>query len=49
MPHVFLYLPVYLLEKSAIGQLSIHRVFWLIGAINGMRKKPLFIITWDVV
>jgi hypothetical protein len=49
MPHVFLYLPVYLLEKSAIVQLSIHRLFWLIGAIIGIKKKPLFIITWDAV
>jgi hypothetical protein len=45
----FSYLPVYLLEKSALVQLSIHRLFWLIGALNGMKKKPLFIITWDVV
>jgi hypothetical protein len=41
MPHVFLYLPVYLLEKSAIVQLSIHRLFWLIGAIIGIKKKTI--------
>jgi hypothetical protein len=38
MEHVFLYLPVYLLEKSAIVQLSIHSLFWLIGALNEMKK-----------